>query len=379
MRRAADSGGRRWRRCGRSRRPASSPLHRCSGCRRAVTVIRFSCFPASRADDASTVALRWSIRGQGYSTARRGGSAATSVPPTAIVTGIRSRPRRAGRTPRAHRQHRRLEPRWHLRAAARTRATRPRASGHLAGQPVSDGRGRQELGDGAVASGSSTSTMPTSTSTGSPSRTDRSSRCRRRRSTRDDDGVAPWQTCIDEIGPLAENIEVYGSHAALGAHPAVTFAVLDRLRLSRGTVAPVPAAVRAAAVVPTSGLVAVPSADDERDSSRSDTARWRPRWWQSADPTVVALPVGLAQLPLEDLAGGVARQLVDEVDRRRALVVRQAGAGVGDDLGLADIGARRRGRRSPSPSRPSARGARRSRPPRRRRDGSSATFSTSAG
>ena len=48
------------------------------------------------------------------------------------------------------------------------------------------------------------------------------------------DGVAPWQTCIDEVGPLAENIEVHGSHAALGAHPAVTFAVLDRLRVPEG-------------------------------------------------------------------------------------------------------------------------------------------------
>jgi pimeloyl-ACP methyl ester carboxylesterase len=48
------------------------------------------------------------------------------------------------------------------------------------------------------------------------------------------DGVAPWQTCIDEAGPLAENIEVHGSHASLGMHPAVTFAVLDRLRLPEG-------------------------------------------------------------------------------------------------------------------------------------------------
>ena len=35
----------------------------------------------------------------------------------------------------------------------------------------------------------------------------------------------------DEVGPLAENIEVYSSHASLGVHPAVTFALLDRLRL----------------------------------------------------------------------------------------------------------------------------------------------------
>lgn len=44
------------------------------------------------------------------------------------------------------------------------------------------------------------------------------------------DGVAPWQTCIDEVGPLSENIEVNSSHVAMGFHPAVTYAVLDRLR-----------------------------------------------------------------------------------------------------------------------------------------------------
>jgi hypothetical protein len=48
------------------------------------------------------------------------------------------------------------------------------------------------------------------------------------------DGVAPWQTCIDEVGPLAENIEVRSSHTALGVHPAVAFAVLDRLRHTEG-------------------------------------------------------------------------------------------------------------------------------------------------
>lgn len=43
------------------------------------------------------------------------------------------------------------------------------------------------------------------------------------------DGVAPWQTCIDQIGSQAENIEVYASHTALGMHPAVSYAVMDRL------------------------------------------------------------------------------------------------------------------------------------------------------
>jgi pimeloyl-ACP methyl ester carboxylesterase len=43
------------------------------------------------------------------------------------------------------------------------------------------------------------------------------------------DGVAPWQTCIDEVREHAENIEVYGSHVGMGVNPAVLVAVLDRL------------------------------------------------------------------------------------------------------------------------------------------------------
>ncbi len=33
------------------------------------------------------------------------------------------------------------------------------------------------------------------------------------------DGVAPWQTCIDEVREHAENIEVRGSHVGMGAQP----------------------------------------------------------------------------------------------------------------------------------------------------------------
>ena len=54
-----------------------------------------------------------------------------------------------------------------------------------------------------------------------------------------DDGVARWQTCIDETGPgagnpRAENIEVYASHVGLGFNPAVVLAVLDRLAQPAG-------------------------------------------------------------------------------------------------------------------------------------------------
>ena len=81
---------------------------------------------------------------------------------------------RVGRATPTHGQHRRLESRRHVCARSRTRTSRPRPSGHLAGQPVSHGRGRQDLGDTRCGSASSTSTTPTSTSTGSPNKHDRS-------------------------------------------------------------------------------------------------------------------------------------------------------------------------------------------------------------
>jgi pimeloyl-ACP methyl ester carboxylesterase len=43
------------------------------------------------------------------------------------------------------------------------------------------------------------------------------------------DGVASWQWCLEDEGPCAENIEVYGSHCGLGHNPSVLFAVADRL------------------------------------------------------------------------------------------------------------------------------------------------------
>ncbi len=46
------------------------------------------------------------------------------------------------------------------------------------------------------------------------------------------DGVVPWQSCLDERAPYAENIEVKGSHTGLGHNPAALVVVCDRLRLA---------------------------------------------------------------------------------------------------------------------------------------------------
>ena len=48
------------------------------------------------------------------------------------------------------------------------------------------------------------------------------------------DGVCAWQGCLNEEGPQAENIEVYGSHCGLGHHPAAVYAVADRLAQPEG-------------------------------------------------------------------------------------------------------------------------------------------------
>nr|XP_061799096.1 putative diacyglycerol O-acyltransferase MT1468 [Nerophis lumbriciformis] len=43
------------------------------------------------------------------------------------------------------------------------------------------------------------------------------------------DGIASWRCCIDREGPLAENVEVTGSHCGLGWNPLVLFLLADRL------------------------------------------------------------------------------------------------------------------------------------------------------
>jgi pimeloyl-ACP methyl ester carboxylesterase len=48
------------------------------------------------------------------------------------------------------------------------------------------------------------------------------------------DGVACWQWCLEDEGPRAETIEVYGSHCGLGHNPAALLAIADRLAQPEG-------------------------------------------------------------------------------------------------------------------------------------------------
>jgi pimeloyl-ACP methyl ester carboxylesterase len=43
------------------------------------------------------------------------------------------------------------------------------------------------------------------------------------------DGIVAWQACLDTPSPCAENIAVVASHLGFGHHPAVIWAVADRL------------------------------------------------------------------------------------------------------------------------------------------------------
>jgi pimeloyl-ACP methyl ester carboxylesterase len=48
------------------------------------------------------------------------------------------------------------------------------------------------------------------------------------------DGIVHWRACIDENGPLRENIEVIGTHYGLGFNLAALVAITDRLNVPDG-------------------------------------------------------------------------------------------------------------------------------------------------
>jgi len=43
------------------------------------------------------------------------------------------------------------------------------------------------------------------------------------------DGIAAWQSCRTDVGPLSENVEVESSHLGIGHHPVVLLTIADRL------------------------------------------------------------------------------------------------------------------------------------------------------
>jgi pimeloyl-ACP methyl ester carboxylesterase len=49
------------------------------------------------------------------------------------------------------------------------------------------------------------------------------------------DGVASWQSCVERTGPMAENVEVQGSHIGLLHNPLVLYLIADRLAEPEGS------------------------------------------------------------------------------------------------------------------------------------------------
>ena len=52
------------------------------------------------------------------------------------------------------------------------------------------------------------------------------------------DGVCAWQGCMEKTSTTSESIEVESSHCGMGHHPAVVYAVADRLAQAEGRWAP---------------------------------------------------------------------------------------------------------------------------------------------
>jgi hypothetical protein len=48
------------------------------------------------------------------------------------------------------------------------------------------------------------------------------------------DGIVSWQCSVEREGPRAENVEVEASHTGMGVHPAVLYAIADRLAQPEG-------------------------------------------------------------------------------------------------------------------------------------------------
>ena len=48
------------------------------------------------------------------------------------------------------------------------------------------------------------------------------------------DGIVAWQSCLTDDGPLCENVEVRTSHCGMGHHPSVLLAIAERLAHPEG-------------------------------------------------------------------------------------------------------------------------------------------------
>lgn len=85
------------------------------------------------------------------------------------------------------------------------------------------------------------------------------------------DGIVAWQGCLEQEGPMSENIEVEGSHCGLGHNPAVLYAIADRLAQPEGAWRP----------FERSGIKGLIYRDPKRDDAAAAAAR-RAGWSANA-------------------------------------------------------------------------------------------------
>ena len=52
------------------------------------------------------------------------------------------------------------------------------------------------------------------------------------------DGIVAWRSCLEDDGPLRENVSIACSHTGMGFHPAAFEVIADRLALPEGAWAP---------------------------------------------------------------------------------------------------------------------------------------------
>jgi pimeloyl-ACP methyl ester carboxylesterase len=89
------------------------------------------------------------------------------------------------------------------------------------------------------------------------------------------DGIVSWRACLDDVTPTSENVEVHASHLGFGHHPAVLWALADRLAQPEGDWRPFRAPALMAAAFPRPAdppAAPLPTVPGPRDSAAAPPA-----------------------------------------------------------------------------------------------------------
>ena len=249
--------------------PAPSPPGRCCAWRRAAMATRCWCCRASAASDTSTKTAASLPRRPRLRRARLG-SRPQHGPATRRARGPARPARRAACVERPAHQPGRLEPRWRVCARARAASAGRGSQRRDARQPVRrrcarDARApRLRMGERAAHRRAGPRSCGAAPAT-----------CRRPRSSAAATASSRGAPACKPEGPLAENVEVVGSHIGLGVHAPVLYAVADRLAQPEGGWKPFDPPWTLRALYPDPRRTAHP--DAEPMGRPGHAGRWRPR------------------------------------------------------------------------------------------------------